>query len=590
MIKYTVCNVYTQATADYNAEKIFFRRCVTSISDGSISYEREADITIEQLITKLSNYGGDGFVFTTIASSSSYTPEALEYKYRLILPAVPGALIAINPVSSAVYWRLESLDGSWVAITTTASLLIGGSYRIYHDGVSVVSSVTLNTPHSGASSTNSPLPWGTYIRLYTGGFDSDGNLTSIGTSAQIKIDNQVNPLTKITYRAGGTGISIGTDTGAIVYQFFNALLRNEVPPEPVPPGEDPYEEIPESEPGSGDGTFDFDSADPIDFPNTPTLSAVSTGFFSIWLPTNEELEKIAGFMWNINPNISTFFRKLFTDPMDAILGLSIFPMTITAAENPANLCLGLVNTGIGVHYTDSQWVQVDCGTLQINETWGAYLDYSPYTKAELYLPYCGTHPIQIDDFMGKSISIMYYVDLVSGACVALVKNDVSIVYTFMGQCSAQIPVTQLQFADVVRSVVSLAANVGTMIATHGAYAAKEGTKQAVNAAVKAGTTISQGSSVVENVMGMKPAIERSGAIGANAALLAPQKPYIILTRPNQARASRQNELMGYPSFITYPLEDLTGYTEVEYIHLHNIPCTDGELDEIEAILKSGVIF
>lgn len=582
MTGYFVYRIYAQPTdARDDPNAIDLGTYVFSASDDDLVLAN-SQINVN-MSTLAENLGGASNEYNAIfvVPPSTVDDTLVNYKYSLLLTVSPHVVFRNykNAWSGSYYLKLVHEASGYYAISIATGADIY-SFNLY-DNEGNSSGFAMNTI-TGSTSHGAPLPT-TDARLpfWKASFNSDNQITGITKMAWVQYGTS--SLTQMGYRCKQT-----TYWSTNTARWFNVVMGL-TPPTP-PGGEDPYEDIPESEPGAGDGTFDFSTADPIDFPNTPTLSAVSIGFFSIWLPTDKELEKIAGYMWNINPNISTFFNKLITNPMDSILGLSIFPMTITPVEDPAELCLGLVSTGVEVHYTDTQWVTVDCGTLPVNETWGAYLDYSPYTKAELYLPYCGTHPIQIDDFMGKSISIKYYIDLVSGACVALVKNDVSVIYTFIGTCSAQIPVTQTQFADVVKSVVSLAANVGTMIATHGAYAAKEGTKQAVSAAVKAGTSISQGASVVENVMGMKPSIERSGAIGANAALMAPQKPYLILTRPNQARASRQNELMGYPAFITYPLEDLTGYTEVEYIHLHNIPCTDGELDEIEAILKSGVIF
>ena len=51
-----------------------------------------------------------------------------------------------------------------------------------------------------------------------------------------------------------------------------------------------------------------------------------------------------------------------------------------------------------------------------------------------------------------------------------------------------------------------------------------------------------------------------------------------------------NEFIGYPSLITVQLTELKGYTEVQSIHLENIPATQEELAEIESLLEGGVIF
>ena len=73
-------------------------------------------------------------------------------------------------------------------------------------------------------------------------------------------------------------------------------------------------------------------------------------------------------------------------------------------------------------------------------------------------------------------------------------------------------------------------------------------------------------------------------------MLAIQKPYLILTRPKQALPNRQNSFIGYPSFTTKKMGNLSGYTVVESTHLQGIPATEEEYKEIETILKDGVIF
>ena len=50
------------------------------------------------------------------------------------------------------------------------------------------------------------------------------------------------------------------------------------------------------------------------------------------------------------------------------------------------------------------------------------------------------------------------------------------------------------------------------------------------------------------------------------------------------------EIKGYQSNITSQLSSCRGYTEVEYVHLTGISgATDTELNEIENLLKEGVI-
>lgn len=342
--------------------------------------------------------------------------------------------------------------------------------------------------------------------------------------------------------------------------------------DPHPPEEDtdPYGPGGSSETGGGTGDFDGTGED-IDIPSLPTLSAVDTGFITLFNPSSSELRNLANYMWGDLFDINTW-KKIFADPMDAILGLSIVPVAVPNGGTSA-VTIGNISTGISMNKAAVQYVAVDCGTLNVNEYWGAYLDYDPYTKAEIYLPYIGTHPLAVDDIMNKSVHVVYHVDILSGACCAYVKCGGSVLYSFVGQCSCSIPITGNDWTNVVNGALSIAASIGTMVATGGASAP-------MSIASIASTAVNS----------MKPNVEKSGSMGGMGGMLANQTPYLILTRPRQALPERQNSFTGYPSFITISLGDCSGYTEIEKIHLENIPATEQELSEIENLLKGGVIF
>lgn len=338
--------------------------------------------------------------------------------------------------------------------------------------------------------------------------------------------------------------------------------------------DDPYASGGNSGEGGGTGTFSGTS-DNIEFPSLPTLSAVSTGFITLFNPSIAEMQNLATYMWSDVFDIG-LYKTLFADPMDCILGCSIVPVAVPNGGTKT-VNVGNVSTGISMTVAASQYVEVDCGTLNVEEFWGSYLDYDPYTKAEIYLPYCGTHALQVDDIMGKAVHVKYHVDILSGACCAYVKCGGSVMYSFVGQCSSSIPISANDWTNVVNGALTIAASVGSLIATGGASA-----PMAVGAAAAVTGTIYGG--------GIKQNVEKSGSMGGTGGMLAVQTPYLILTRPRQALPKKQNTYTGYPSFITTKLEDLKGYTEIDSIRITGVPATDAELNELESILKSGVIF
>lgn len=339
---------------------------------------------------------------------------------------------------------------------------------------------------------------------------------------------------------------------------------------PIYTTNDPYGDGGMSGTGGGTGSFDG-TGDDISIPGLPSLSAVDAGFITLFNPTLAQMNNLASYMWSDLFNIDGW-KKIFADPMDAVLGLSIVPVSVP--NGPIKeVKVGNISTGVSMTTASSQYVEVDCGTLSVNEYWGAYLDYDPYTKAEIYLPYIGIHPLSTDDIMNKDVHVVYHVDILSGACCAYVKCGGSVLYSFVGQCASSIPITGDNWTNVINGAISIAGSIGSMVATGGASAPME---------------IAQIAST--SVNNMKPSVEKSGSMGGTGGMLAVQTPYLILTRPRQALPRDQNTFMGYPAFITERLEDLTGYTEIDSIHLENVPATETELSEIETLLKGGVIF
>lgn len=322
-----------------------------------------------------------------------------------------------------------------------------------------------------------------------------------------------------------------------------------------------------SETGGGTGEFDTTSDD-IDFPSVPTLSAVNAGFITLYTPTLAQLNSLASYLWSSSFDLDTF-KKLFADPMDVIIGLSIVPVVVPTSGSKT-VQVGFVSTGVTMNLASSQYITVDCGTLTPAEYWGSALDYSPYTKFSIHLPYIGTRELNTDDVMGKAIQVVYNIDILSGACTAMIKCGGSVLYEFSGACATSIPVTGQNWTRLITSCIQLA-GAGIAVAATGGSAAGllPSTANAVSA--------------------MKPNIQRTGAVSGSAGILGVQQPYLIWELPRQSLAKNYNKFVGYPSNITALLSTLTGYTQIESVHLENISATQTELAEIETLLKEGVI-
>ena len=326
------------------------------------------------------------------------------------------------------------------------------------------------------------------------------------------------------------------------------------------------------------GTYD-PSSDPNPVPGLPTISAADTGFITLFNPTPTQLKNLAQYMWGSVFDI-TAWKKIFADPMDCILGLSIVPVNVPTAGTDT-VKVGNISTGIAMNKASSQFVEVDCGSISIGEKWKAYLDYSPYTKLSIYLPYIGAHELNIDDIQINTIGVKYHIDILSGACVAFITAGGNVIAQFSGQCSISIPVTS---NDFTQTIIAL----GTLVAGGAATVATGGLSAPVTASSIGGAATAMATSAA-NVITSKPNIQKSGNMSGSNGLMGVQTPYLFITRPKQCAPKNQNRYVGYPSYITEKLANLSGFTQLQDVRLTGISCTESEMDEILSLLHEGVI-
>ena len=366
-------------------------------------------------------------------------------------------------------------------------------------------------------------------------------------------------------------------------QFFNRHTAN------VPPREgDPYANAGDSTTGGGGGSWD-NKSDPIPVPSLPSVGATNTGFISLFVPSQAQLRQVANYLWSSLFDISTFF-KIFENPMDCILGLSVVPVTVPTSGN-AQITVGNIElSGISLPLASQQYVEVNCGSLTITPYFGSYLDYEPYTKMSLFVPYSGVHSVNADDLMDKTVSLVYHIDILTGSLVAFVKCGDSVLYEFNGACGSNIPVNSVNYASTIENAIRIAVNIGTTVATAGASAPLSMGAEGISTAQNVARGISLAGSTAEGALSMKPNIDRAGSLGGTTGILGNQTPYFIVTRPRLCKPKDQNKIKGYPAFINYTVSELEGkgYTEFDTIILNGLYLTDDEKGELESVLTGGV--
>ena len=382
----------------------------------------------------------------------------------------------------------------------------------------------------------------------------------------------------------------------------------------------------DEDPG-GNGTFD-DTSDTISDSSLPTVSMTDTGFTRVFNPTLAELKSLAQYLWTDQTWWQTVINQIkqyFENPMESLIALNLVPCQIPDGGQ-AEFKVLMFGTGVYLTVAGNQFIDVDCGSYRIKEYYGSALDYSPYTKVSLFLPYIGMVHLDTDDVMNWYISVKYRIDIVSGGCVAKVFVGDSVHYQFSGHCAVTIPFTSADFTGYISAMIQTARAVGSI--TAGAMGASElaatlagmpeqrtgessttetfsrpdssGTMMPLLQRTKetrsSGTKASFGSIVANNfsntvgaVMGAKTNIEKANSFSGVTGYLGVRRPFLYIERPNMCNPKKYSKFNGRPCMMNLKLGDCSGFTQVQQVQLTGFSATNPELDELGGLLKSGVI-
>lgn len=379
-----------------------------------------------------------------------------------------------------------------------------------------------------------------------------------------------------------TGINLPGSTPASSIDILKRILRDFTYTGSLPQDDDinnPYgDKI--SEEGGNDGTLPYeglDSVQPAVIPGLPTVSVTDLGFITMYNPTASQLKQLAAYLWSNTFDLATY-KKLFTDPMESVIGLSIVPVS-PSIGGTKNVQFGNIDSGIGMSYLSTNWVQVDCGYVNIEKYVGCFMDASPYTKIQIYLPGIGFRTLSADDINGGSIHVVYNMDVLTGACACFIEHSTrGVLYTYNGSLICNVPLTAANFSGAIQNAVS------AVISGAGAVAGMVTGSAPLTAMGATGLL----QSAANTALNSKPQIQRSGNLGGAAGIMSILTPYVIIERPRLSVANRLEQYVGQTTNISYTLGSLSGFTMIEYIHVEDCPGTTEEVAEIESLLKQGV--
>ena len=272
------------------------------------------------------------------------------------------------------------------------------------------------------------------------------------------------------------------------------------------------------------------------------------------------------------------FKNFNHDPLSGILSALIIPISAVGSATTAIRLSGqsIPVSGGTCKAVTQRFVETAETTIYIPSFHNSYLDYAPYTKISLYLPFVGTVSINTNECMRGSISIKYWVDVCTGECVAYVDcvdwNGYHTYYNYSGNCGAFIPVSANDAG--ISSILSGSAGIIGGIAT-----------------VAAGNPLGAAGAIsgVKDIVAPMTHEKHMGGFSGGAGALGIQYPFVVINRPSSAIPAGFTGYVGGVSVWSGTVGDFSGYTIFEWADVSAVAgATDAEKAEILSILQGGV--
>lgn len=134
-------------------------------------------------------------------------------------------------------------------------------------------------------------------------------------------------------------------------------------------------------------------------------------FFTIYEPTNANMKKINDAIFiNAADGTTINVQQYFSS-------YKKFYCKIPVAGYK-QLKGGRYDFGEQAPYVKEHTIVVDCGSVEIPEQNQSLLDYSPFSRLTIYLPFIGFQELDDKLVVGHTLKVQYVVDVLSGRCLA----------------------------------------------------------------------------------------------------------------------------------------------------------------------------
>lgn len=279
--------------------------------------------------------------------------------------------------------------------------------------------------------------------------------------------------------------------------------------------------------------------------------------------TKDRLQQLGRFLWG--SNIFDNFSLICNNPIENIISCKSIPLSLDGSTQ--KIILGNVDTGVNGDKVSNNFAKQNIGSITITEKYHNFLDYAPYTNVIIYIPYVGFKELDTNLVMGKTLSISYTVDIITGGCLCQITSNNVKLYEFNGNMGIDIPITASNRAQVEAGYISSGIGIASSVASGNIVGAVTSLINSAESQYHYASTSSPNPMCVASTN---------------------RTCYIIIDRPTYQTLKSFNHTRGKKCYLTKTINSLKGYTICdEHIDLSGIRATESEKEELVRLLSGG---
>lgn len=333
---------------------------------------------------------------------------------------------------------------------------------------------------------------------------------------------------------------------------------------------EPYNNTDITSPNGGGGDWNSGSeSNPASDMDEISSDAINSGFVTLYTPTKANIIAFNDWLWtSITDTLSQQIKRLFTNPMEALLFIAQCHIVPPQSESTSEIKFCGIGSNIYATTITKQFKTYDCGHLICDNVDGtssqifpsdtnSFMDYQPYSKAEIYLPCIGYKELDINDVMKSDISLKYQIDWVSGSCLAQLEFNRSTrrtgdaglnnntLYEFQGNVYTNLPLSASDWKSFYSNLIGGVGGLASMLS---------GSPQGI---------ASGAANIINAVASQQVSVQKSGSVSSSFGYMGQQDIKVFLTRPVLARPEHFGGFKGYQSNIYRTLSGCKGYVELD---------------------------